>query len=491
MTKDVIILTGVSGEQFQRAIGAYRVASHLRSHGYDVQVIDFIDEFGHEELSDILETLTGENTLALCVSTTFLKSKKDDMVSSTYKKLRTISDNLRSTIETYKDKHKNIKIVGGGANISWYKEDDIFDVLVTGYGEIAVLEYMNSLKTGMKRLYPRLHNKELINGDTQLVDVSTIGHTWHITDCILPKETLPIEISRGCIFNCKFCSYPLNGKKKFDYLRDPELIRQELIRNYELFQTTNYMFSDDTFNDSTYKLKILHEVFTTLPFKIQFVAYLRLDLLYAHPEQITLLKEMGLKSAAFGIESLNPKTAKFIGKGLAKDKIKEFLPKLYYEHWNQEISVICSLIVGLPYETPDHLEESFAWFMQSGINSIWMPLAITPSNFYLSDIDKNYSKYGYILGPEIGQWRSPIMDRQTAEITAQRFTDEALKSGTVNSWYLFLMLSYGLHTADTLQKLRWNEVDWSKYRERQQQMIEEYKDMLLKTMISSREICAV
>jgi len=491
MTKDIIILTGISGEQFQRAIGAYRIASHLRSHGYSVQVIDFIDEFSYEELNGVLKQLTGENTLALCISTTFLKSQKDELVSSTYKKLRTLSDTLRSSIENYKENNPRVKILGGGANISWYKEDSLFDVLVTGYGELAVLEYVESLKTGTKRIYPKIHGKQIINGDTQLLDVATIGHTWDINDCILPKETLPIEISRGCIFNCKFCSYPLNGKKKFDYLRDPELIRQELIRNYELFGTTNYMFSDDTFNDSTYKLELLHEVFTKLPFKIQFVAYLRLDLLYAHPEQITLLKEMGLKSAAFGIESLNPRTAKFIGKGLAKDKIKEFLPKLYFDHWNQEVSVICSLIVGLPYETLEHLEESFDWFMQSGINSIWMPLAITPSNFYLSDIDKNYSKYGYELGPEIGQWKSPIMDRQTAEITAQRFTDEALKSGTVNSWYLFLMLSYGLDTADKLQKMQWNEVDWSLYRDRQQQMIQEYKQMLSKTMVSSEVICAV
>ena len=480
MAVDVIILTGISGNEFQRAIGAYRIASHLRQHGYTTQVIDFVDEFDFEQLSVLLDKFTGSNTLALCVSTTFLKSQSDDMVSSTYKKLRTISDRLRKVINFYKTKNRKIKIIGGGANINWYKDDDIFDVIVTGYGEVVVLDYLNGLRHGPKKIYPKLHDKEIINGDQQLLEVSTMRHIWDPRDCILPRETLPIEISRGCIFNCKFCSYPLNGKKKFDYIRDPQLIRQELISNYEQFGTTNYMFSDDTFNDSTYKLEILHEVFTTLPFRIQFVAYLRLDLLYAHPEQITLLKEMGLKSAAFGIESMNPRTAKFIGKGLAKDKIKEFLPRLYYDLWNQEVSVICSLIVGLPYETPDQLEESFTWFINSGINSIWMPLAITPSNFYLSDIDKNYAKYGYELSDEIGYWKSPIMDRKFAEKTAQRFSDTSLDLGTVNSWYLFLMLSYQLDDADTIQKLRWRDIDWSKYNLKKSQMVEEYKALLQK-----------
>jgi radical SAM superfamily enzyme YgiQ (UPF0313 family) len=479
MKNDVIILTGVSGNEFQRAIGAYRIASHLREHGYSVQVIDFIDEFEVEELLDILDSFTGTNTVTLCVSTTFLKSRSEDLVSSTYKKLRTLSDKIRTVIKKYKNKYNKIKILGGGANISWYKEDDIFDVLVTGYGELAVLEYVESLTKKNKRIYPRLHNKELINGDMQLIDVSTMRHIWQENDLILPGETLPIEISRGCIFNCKFCSYPLNGKKKFDYLRDPHLIQQEMIRNYEKYGVTNYMFSDDTFNDSTYKLQKLHEVFTKLPFKLQFVAYLRLDLLYAHPEQVMLLKEMGLKSAAFGIESMHPRTAKFIGKGLAKDKVKDFLPKLYYDLWKEEISVICSLIVGLPYETLEQVEESFNWFKNSGINSIWMPLAITPSNFYLSDIDKNYNKYGYELGEEIGYWKSPLMDRKLAEETAHKFTTESLKTGTVNSWALFLMLSYKLQDADSLQKLKWSEVNWAAYSTRKQQMIQEYKTMLL------------
>lgn len=481
MKYDVIFLTGISGFEFQRSIGAYRIASHLRLHGYSVQVIDFIDYFDEEELFEILEKLTDKNTLALCVSTTFLKKiTTDRMVASTYKQLRQMSESIKGVINRYKKKHPSVKILGGGANISWYKHEDIFDTIVTGYGEIAVLEYINSLKHRKKRIYPKVNNTNIINGDQHLFPVETMNHVWGENDCILPGETLPIEISRGCIFNCKFCSYPLNGKKKFDYLRDPELIKEEMIRNYEMFGTTNYMFSDDTFNDTTYKLEQLHKVFTDLPFDLNFVAYIRLDLLYAHQEQINLLKEMGLGSAGFGIESLNPETAKLIGKGLAKDKIKEFLPRLYYELWEEKISVICSFIVGLPKETLEEVEESFKWMQSININSIWMPLAITPSNFYLSDIDKNYEKYGYKLGEEIGYWSSPLMTRKEAEEVAQKFSLEASRSGTINSWYLFLMLSYKLNTFEELKNMKWKDLDIEKYRIRKIEMINEYKSMLKK-----------
>ena len=215
---------------------------------------------------------------------------------------------------------------------------------------------------------------------------------------------------------------------------------------------------------------------------MKFVAYIRLDLLYAHPEQITLLKEMGLGAAGFGIESLKPQTAKFIGKGLAKDKVKEFLPRLYYDLWKEEISVICSFIVGLPYESLDEVEESFNWIQSVGINSIWMPLAITPTNFYLSEIDKNYEKYGYTLSDEVGYWTSPWMDRKKSEEVAHKYSLAASETGTVNSWYLFLMLSYGLHSFEKLKDLKWADIDVQKYRQRKVEMINEYKALLLKNI---------
>ena len=127
-----------------------------------------------------------------------------------------------------------------------------------------------------------------------------------------------------------------------------ELIRDELINNYEKWGITNYLISDDTFNDSNEKLQILHDMIVALPFKLNFVCYLRLDLLYHFRDtQLEMLENMGLKSCHFGIESFNPPSAKFIGKGLGEDKSKEFLLFLK-ERWQNKISFICTFIVGLP-----------------------------------------------------------------------------------------------------------------------------------------------
>ena len=45
-------------------------------------------------------------------------------------------------------------------------------------------------------------------------------------DFIWPQESLTIEASRGCVFKCKFCAFPIIGKKKHDHVRDPQEIRR-------------------------------------------------------------------------------------------------------------------------------------------------------------------------------------------------------------------------------------------------------------------------
>jgi radical SAM superfamily enzyme YgiQ (UPF0313 family) len=480
MTYDVILLTCLSGKLWQRAIGAYQLANFLRERDISVQVIDFTDSFSTQELIGAVEKFIGENTRVIGVSSTFYQqevSNRDLKDNKSYHRgsIGFLPDNIVNLITYIKNNHPKIKRIIGGGNSNNFIKDPLFDVVVHGYAEQVFLEYLTK-----KHIYPKVGSTEIVNGDGLKFDIEHLRHVWTKNDCILPNETLPIEISRGCIFKCKFCGYPLNGKKKFDYLRSPDMIVEEIIDNYEKYGTTNYLFADDTFNDSTYKLEELHKKITQLPFKINFTTYLRLDLLYAHREQLPLLKDLGLRSAFFGIESLNDKTAKFIGKGLDSNKVKDFLLELKHNIWKEDISMLCTFIVGLPHEDISSTDRSFQWIKEAGLNSAWAPLSINPNHRYKSDIAINYEKYGYkLLDADRGTWINNIMSSEDAVEAANRYNSEAFPNNFITSWILFSLLSYRLHSVEELQKIQNKNFPSDLYHDRYQKMIIEYKNLLL------------
>jgi hypothetical protein len=364
-----------------REMGPYQLAGHVRQHGYTCQVISFLLEFSQQELQKLLDTFIGPNTV-VGVSYTF----PDDNKLPFFKQL----------IEYVRQHWPTNKIVIGGNSV--FNTGIIFDAYFTGYSEQAFVEWLDQQRgKTSKRLYPVQKCGEHVDGDHSIhkFNIEMLQHQWHDNDCVVPGEALPIEISRGCIFSCKFCTYRHTGKKKFDYLRDPELIYEEMVDNYNRYGTTRYTFLDDTFNDSTYKLERLAEVFKKLPFKLEFWTYLRLDLLHRFPEQIPMLREMGLRDAFFGIESLNYESAKSIGKGLDTNKVKELLHDLYHTHW-PDVHMTCSMIVGLPYETEDSVTEAMQWLKQypriyTGLHALSLIYDIDA----MSSLSKEPEKYGY------------------------------------------------------------------------------------------------
>ena len=69
----------------------------------------------------------------------------------------------------------------------------------------------------------------------------------------MPGEVLPLEVGRGCIFSCAFCSFDLIGKRVGDWTKSPKVLRNELLENYEKFGVTTYNFTDELINEIAIK----------------------------------------------------------------------------------------------------------------------------------------------------------------------------------------------------------------------------------------------
>jgi radical SAM superfamily enzyme YgiQ (UPF0313 family) len=464
---DFIILTNVSGLSFQRSIGAYQIAHFLRKNNITTQVVDFTDYFTFDELKKTLNKFITEKTISIGISSTFYSNSNEKFVDSNRDYSLNFPENISEILLYIKNNFPNIKLVLGGARAN-NKYSSFFDAVFNGYSENEILGYLLNLKKSNKQF---TFEKFLIEN---------LDHRFTDNDCITHKEVLPIEISRGCIFKCKFCAYPLNGKNKNDYIRDADLVAEEMLYNYEKFNVTNYFFVDDTFNDNNYKLEILHAAISKLPFKINFTCYLRIDLLYRYRHQISLLREMGLSTPFFGIESFNQKTCTAIGKGLDVNLVKNFLCELYYDIWKSEIPFYLAFIVGLPHENRDSLEKTVEWLQKYDFTGSFQPLTLFSNSIYKSDLEMNYAKYGYTLDKNNKWFNDNFSEDEAIELTNQINSNIVFKNSKPSSWFFMSLLNHG-YDIEELKNTRTDELNWFKIKKEKYFRIKEYKDLLLKS----------
>lgn len=352
---EFVIFTDVYAIGFSRSAGAHRIATVLRQHGVDTQIIDLSARMSEAELGLVMEKYIGPETKFVGISNTFLNVRFEQSLFPNNHSLELIKE--------FKDEYGFRVILGGNRNsLNSIIENDYLnciDLIVTGFADKAIIDIYDSYDT-LK--VEQIGNHKVLNADQTpylFQDFDRAQIIWEDHDHIFPGESLPIEIARGCVFRCSYCFFPLNGKGRHDrFLKREEIIREELIRNYEKFGTTVYDIMDDLLNDSVQKVEMLHRIFTSLPFKIKWTGYARPDLVIAHPHTLDLLSEAGCVALRFGIETFNPESAKAIGKGMHPDKIKNGL-KWMIE--NSDIQLGASFIAGLPYETKDSLKDMCDW----------------------------------------------------------------------------------------------------------------------------------
>ncbi len=419
----------------------------MKKHGVICKVIDCITDFDDDEIIKVVNNIITSKTLFIGFSTTFLLD--NESLLQPFAKLRKNNfSNLRKIVQLSRQINPDIKVIFGGANSTNYNYLKP-DIIVEGYCE-------NSMKEIISKIFEvddKSKNTHIIRSDNLIFDLENINTTYNTDDFIFKGETLVLETSRGCRFKCKFCNFPLNGRKPNTYLKAQKNLKTELIYNFEKFNITHYFLSDDTFNESIEKIKYIKTVLDDLPFKINFFAYLRLDLISKYPEMIILLAEMGLKSAFFGIESLNDKSAKSIGKGLGEIKTIQTLQNIK-NIWGKDIHTTASFIIGLPHESTTTLNNWLPKLLDPNfpVDYVAMfPLTISFGSFqsWDSEIAKNASTFGYkVEKTPMGEyWENDKLNSNVSLEIVKKFYSEYLQKNpfkTINSSTYLSLLGYGI-----------------------------------------------
>ena len=412
-------------------------------------MVDFFTRYTKETFFEILDKFVTDDTLWIGFTTTF-NTKIVDRVSKEYDVSTLESligrNDVLEIIDYAKSINPKVRIVAGGAKVKNLFPFDCIEHLIVGQGETAALALTRALiendpfpRSASDVEYPyNSFNRSMIEYQKQ--------------DIIFDGEHLPIEIARGCIFKCSFCTYPLNGKKMWDFVKRPNVLHREMIRNYQLFKTTGYLVSDDTLNDSVEKIQMLHSSITSLPFEITLGSYTRLDLIVAHPETLDLMYEMGCRSLFFGIETLNKRTGQAIGKGMHPDRIKKGLE--YVKTKYPDILITGSFIFGLPYETKESLQDTIDYLKTSPIDHFTInPFSIHPKSM----IGLNPQKYGYEIS-DVRNWNNGYMTYDDAlGFTAQALT-ELQPRNKLSFWFMHRVMNCGYTFEDCHTKIMTRDI---------------------------------
>ena len=425
MPYNVVLFTDTPNPgNFTRGYGAYRIASEIRKHNFTVLTVDYASALNEETYREIIRKSVSSETVFVGFSTTWFpyrsKSIKNDRFVIGERGLET---NPRSDFDPVnqlwyreslsyrigqgelnifanivKEQNPKCKIIIGGAKANEYIYDLDADNVFIGYSENQIIDYLKR-----KRIFNRIIDYDIKAQIGEFnFNSSTTGYVD--SDCLMSDEILTFEFSRGCIFNCTFCSFAHRGQDTRNFVKYQETIRSELIENWQRWGIHKYIITDDTFNDYTEKLILINEVIQSLPFTPIFTwAYCRLDLISRNPEQAQLMKDIGIKEVYYGLESWSDSTSKAIRKGGSRLKKIEGM-RIAKECWGNEVCVTAGIVIGLPNDTVQSMEESVEWYTTEGhkyLDSLkYVSLMIRSYNEtldyqFLSDIEKDPDRWGY------------------------------------------------------------------------------------------------
>ncbi len=287
----------------------------------------------------------------------------------------------------YVRKIKNIlpdaKIILSGTHVSYFKEKFLeeypcVDGIIIGEVEDAFLNIVKYFEKNKKfdgisqQGFLFYNEKGEIEGNsnrTPLVDIDKLPLPERLTLPVYNYEdlfagmefpSLQLHASRGCPFGCIYCVWPQVLYQSRNYrTRDPVKVVDEIEEMINFYGYKSFYFDDDTFNIGKERiLKICEEIKKRGLDKIPWAAMARADT--TDFETLKAMKDAGLISIKFGVESAVQELVDACGKGLNLKKVEDAVK------WCKDLGLQFHLTFtfGLPGETKETIEKTIQYAIE-------------------------------------------------------------------------------------------------------------------------------
>jgi len=293
---------------------------------------------------------------------------------------------------------REIPVVLGGPHVSFMREEAIqhADAVVIGEAEGAWERLIEDFKRGgpegLKKFY---ENKEK-------PDLSKIPFPrWDLLKKDSYIATKVLHVTRGCPYNCSFCSVSRLFGRKIRY-RPVEKVVQHIEKNVgESLGSRFFVFLDDNIMANRDYAKKLFKAL--IPYKIIWMSQASVNAAYDE-ELLSLAGKSGCKALFVGLETLSEESLDEVGKSQNKISFyKEAIKR--FHHYG--IFVEGAFIFGFDHDKKDVFERTVRFVNRAKIDGIQYTM-LTPlpgTAFYkkIEDegrfIDRDWSNYdcGHIV----------------------------------------------------------------------------------------------
>jgi radical SAM superfamily enzyme YgiQ (UPF0313 family) len=144
------------------------------------------------------------------------------------------------------------------------------------------------------------------------------------------RRTIPVQTSRGCPFDCSFCSVTGMFGKKYRFRSTPNIIEE--LKRYD-DRRHSIFFYDDNFAANRQRAKELCEAMIREKFRFKWTTQVRADLA-KDEELVGLMRKAGCHTVYIGFESMNEKSLKSMKKRQTVEEIVHAVKVLRRHHMN-------------------------------------------------------------------------------------------------------------------------------------------------------------
>ena len=333
-----------------------------------------------------------------------------------------------------KERNPRIKIVFGGPHPTALPHESL------QYGDVVVMhEGDYTMPEVAERLAENLENPDLKDvlgiayktpdGEVRVNRGRTFLTSEQLSALPFPEYTANeirgithnvVNTSRGCPFECEYCSVIDNFGREFRFIDDDAAV--ELIKYTIGVKHRPIFFGDDIFNANRGRVKrILSRILSEGINMPRWFAQCRVESA-CDPEMLKLMARAGCSYVFIGLESISDETLKLYHKHATLEKNRIAIEAFH----DVGIRVHGMFVLGSDADTTDTIHDTFKFARDMNLDSAqFFALTAVPG----PPMTARYEKEGKVIAP--GQWH--LFDAQHAIVRPKKMSAYELQMGTIKA----------------------------------------------------------